>query len=103
VGARLAARYENSGIVIDSRCTFCVKAKSWVPHRETFLDVFFDCQYINRTVLDFASVMLKLDNNVEKTRMGCLTGIYDNIPFSDTFFYVLTAVFFKLYHLAVQA
>jgi hypothetical protein len=59
VGARLAARYERSGIVIDSRCTFCVKSGSMVPHRETFMHIFFECACINRTVQDFASIMLQ--------------------------------------------
>ena len=93
VGARLAARYENTGIVIDSRCTFCVKSKSWVPHRENFTHIFFDCQYINGTVLEFASAMLKRENNLEKSRLGCLSGIYETTPSADSFFYVLTSIF----------
>jgi hypothetical protein len=75
------------------RCTFCVKSKSWVPHRENFTHIFFDCQYINGTVLDFASAMLKRENNLEKSRLGCLTGIYETTPSADSFFYVLTSIF----------
>jgi exonuclease III len=93
VGARLAARYENTGIVIDSRCSFCVKSKSWVPHRESFAHLFFDCQYIKRTVMEFASIMLKREINEDKSRLGCLTGIYDNTPGVDSFFYILTSIF----------
>jgi hypothetical protein len=93
IGARLAARYEHSGIVIDSRCTFCVKSKSWVPHRETFLHLFYECQYITNIVKSFSNCMLKEEQDEGKARNGCLTGLYDNVPVKDSIFYVLTSIF----------
>ncbi len=93
VGARLAARYEKSGIVVDSRCTFCVKSGSLVPNRETFMHLFFECPYINRTVLDFASLMMRNEIDVGKQRMGILTGTYENVTGHDALFFTLTSIF----------
>jgi len=93
VGARLAARYEKSGIVVDSRCTFCVKSGSMVPNRESFIHIFYECPCINRTVLDFASLMLIDEDDAVKKRIGILTGFYDNVGGSDTLFLTLTSIF----------
>jgi hypothetical protein len=93
VGARLAARYERSGIAIDSRCTFCVKSGSLVPHRETFMHLFFECVCINRTVLDFATIMLREENDAVKKRIGILTGTYNSVGRNDATFLSLTSIF----------
>jgi hypothetical protein len=92
VGARLAARYENAGIVVDSRCTFCVKAKSLVRHRETFPHLFYDCEFLNNTVKTFALTMLRAEVDEGKKLLGCITGIYDAVSTKDNFFYALTAI-----------
>ncbi len=86
VGARLAARYENTGILIDSRCTFCVKAKSLVPHRETFPHLFYECEFLNNTVNAFSVTMLREEADEGKKRLGCFTGIYDAISAKENFF-----------------
>jgi len=93
IGARLAARFENSGIIIDSRCTFCVKSKSWVPHRETFVHLFYECQYITNTVKSFSNIMLREELDDGRARLGCLTGVYDNVTAKESVFYVLTSIF----------
>ncbi len=93
IGARLAARYENAGIIVDSRCTFCVRAKSLVPHRETFLHLFYECEFLNTTIKAFSDCMLKEEVDEGKNRLGCLTGIYDSVSARDYFFYALTAIF----------
>jgi exonuclease III len=92
IGARLAARYENAGIVVDSRCTFCVKGKSMVPHRETFLHLFYECEFLNNTVKSFALTMLRDEADEGKKRLGCFTGLYDAVSAKDNFFYSLTAI-----------
>jgi hypothetical protein len=92
VGARLAARYERSGIVVDSRCTFCVKSGSLVPNRESFMHLFYECPCINRTVLDFASVMMIDGDDVNKKRIGILTGYYENVGGNDALFLTLTSI-----------
>jgi hypothetical protein len=92
IGARLAARYENAGIIVDSRCTFCVKAKSLVPHRETFLHLFYECEFLNTTIKAFSDCMLRDEVDEGKRLLGCLTGIYDGVSARDNFFYVLTAI-----------
>jgi hypothetical protein len=43
--------------------------------------------------MEFASIMLKREINEDKSRLGCLTGIYDNTPGVDSFFYILTSIF----------
>jgi len=86
VGARLAARYENARIVVDSRCTFCVKAKSLVPHRETFPHLFYDCEFLNNTVKAFALTMLRAEVDEGKKLLGCITGKYDAVSTKDNFF-----------------
>jgi len=92
IGARLAARYENAGIVVDSRCTFCVKGKSMVPHRETFPHLFYECEFLNNTVKSFALTMLRDEADEGKKRLGCFTGLYDAVSAKDNFFYSLTAI-----------
>ncbi len=42
VGTRLNARYRAGGIVIDDRCSFCVKSGINAPGRETFTHLFYD-------------------------------------------------------------
>jgi hypothetical protein len=93
IGARLAARYEQSGIIIDSRCTFCVKSMSWVPNRETFLHLFYECQYITNIVKSFSTIMLREEMDERKARLGCLTGLYENVSVRESIFYVLTSIF----------
>jgi len=92
VGARLSARYENAGIVVDSRCTFCVKAKSMVPHRETFPHLFYECEFLNSTVHAFSRIMLREEADEGKKRLGCFTGLYNEVSKTDNFFYILTAI-----------
>jgi len=85
IGARLAARYEHSNIIVDSRCTFCVKSKSLVPNRETFLHLFYDCNYITNIVKSFSNTMLREEPDEGKARLGCLTGLYENVSAKDAF------------------
>ena len=42
IAARIAARYRNGGIIVDQRCTFCIKSGTRVPYREEFLHVFYN-------------------------------------------------------------
>jgi hypothetical protein len=64
-----------------------------IPHRETFMHLFFECVCINRTVMDFATVMLQNENDAVKQRIGILTGSYDNVRGNDAMFLSLTSIF----------
>ena len=56
VGARVAARYRNTGQLIDQRCAFCMSGRSANPSREDFKHIFLECQIlkpiVNRYFLD---------------------------------------------------
>jgi hypothetical protein len=89
---RIAARYRNGGIILDQRCTFCVKAGSLVPMREDFIHVFYDCPHI-RPLCDRAYDTYfrhRLDD--EKKRLCYMTGTVDTYQKNDGFFYMLTAL-----------
>jgi hypothetical protein len=57
------------------------------------MHLFFECPYINRTVLDFASLMMRNEVDVGKQRMGILTGTYENVTGHDALFFTLTSIF----------
>jgi hypothetical protein len=80
-------------VVIDSRCTFCVKSRAANPGRETFRHIFYDCPQLTRVLRDFAAVFFRPENDPVKARLSSLTGLLDNAVGCDNFFYVLTSVF----------
>jgi hypothetical protein len=89
---RIAARYRNGGLILDQRCTFCVKAGSLVPMREDFMHVFYDCPHI-RPLCDRAYDIYfrhRLDDSRKK--LCYMTGTVDAYQKTDSFFYMLTAI-----------
>jgi exonuclease III len=89
---RIAARYRNGGIILDQRCTFCVKAGSLVPMREDFIHVFYDCPHI-RSLCDRAyDIYFKHRLDDTKKRLCYMTGTVDTYQKNDGFFYMLTSL-----------
>ncbi len=89
---RIAARYRNGGLILDQRCTFCVKAGSLVPMREDFMHVFYDCPYI-RPLCDRAyDIYFKHRLDDSRKRLCYMTGTVDTYQKTDIFFYMLTAI-----------
>ena len=95
VGARLGARYAGGGIIIDQRCTFCVKAGSLIPARETFPHLFYDCPSVSPLRNQFNNrYMYPANNNVDE-KLFAFTGLSNNVHTADSFFLVLTCLFFN--------
>jgi hypothetical protein len=93
VGARIAGRYRNGGIVIDQRCTFCVVSGALVTMREEFCHVFFDCPAMG-PVLDraFGIFFLARQQTVEEKKLLVFTGLMAQSIGKDRFFGVLTSL-----------
>ena len=92
VAARIAARYRNGGILVDQRCTFCIKSGTRVPYREEFLHVFYNCESVIRLRDTVARELFPPTNSPESRRRWCFTGLVPVNNEIDRFFYVLTSI-----------
>ncbi len=73
VASRIAARYRNGGIIVDQRCTFCIKSGSMVPGREEFLHVFYNCESVIRLRENVAGEIFPHTDSLESKRLWYLT------------------------------
>jgi hypothetical protein len=94
VGARLAARYRDTGTYIDQRCSFCVISKNGVPHREDFKHIFIDCNALSVTLSGVWRTFFnkEYDRNEANHRLFMATGIDSECLGYDNFFNMLTVV-----------
>jgi hypothetical protein len=92
ISARIAARYRNGGIIVDQRCTFCIKSGTLVPYREEFLHVFYNCESVIRLRDNVARELFPPTNSPDSRRLWCFTGLVPVNNDNDRFFYVLTSI-----------
>ncbi len=95
IATRIAARYRNGGVIVDQRCTFCLKSGILVPNREEFLHLFYNCESVMRLRENVGREMFPPTNVPEAHRLLCCTGLAPVNNGTDRFFYVLTAIFFN--------
>jgi hypothetical protein len=95
IATRIAARYRNGGIIVDQRCTFCVKSGNLVPYREEFLHLFFNCDSVMRLREKVARELFPPTDEPAVRRMACMTGLIPTNNVTDKFFYVLTSILFN--------
>ncbi len=57
------------------------------------MHLFYECQYIINTVKSFSNIMLREELDDGRARLGCLSGVYDNVTAKESVFYVLTSIF----------
>jgi hypothetical protein len=95
VGARLNARYRAGGIVIDDRCSFCVKSGIKVPGRETFTHMFYDCpQLISIRNLVLRTYISNTDDERTK-KLLIVAGCSGAGPANQNFLFLLTSIFYN--------
>jgi hypothetical protein len=95
IGARLQARYAAGGVIIDDRCTFCVKSGSLVPGRETFIHLFYDCPYLTLLRSQYISIYLTNCNDDVSKKLGCIAGCITVGTAADNFFVLMSSIFFN--------
>jgi hypothetical protein len=95
VGARLNARYRAGGIVIDDRCSFCVKSGINAPGRETFTHLFYDCpQLISIRNLVLRTYISNTDDE-RKKKLLIVAGCSGPVPANQNFLILLTSIFYN--------
>jgi hypothetical protein len=91
IRSRIAARYRNTGVEIDQRCTFCQKSRSGVAMREDFAHVFYDCPFIRPVCENIFTTYYNVRVNDLDRKKIFFTGMVDTLHNGDQTLYLLTA------------
>jgi hypothetical protein len=98
IGARLAGRYRtNAAVVVDERCTFCVRGNVRVPARETFLHLFYECGVLEQCIARFLEKYFGGLHNGDELRSFYFTGVGTDGELVDTRLNMLLVTLFNFF------
>jgi hypothetical protein len=95
IKTRIAARYRNRAVMLEDKCTFCLKANIRNPSRESFLHLFYECPCINGLSQRLLTLFFPHVAGANLQRRAYLSGIVDGTNGSDIFFNTVTALSFN--------
>ncbi len=95
IKTRIAARYRNRAVLLEDKCTFCLKANIRDPSRESFLHLFYECPCINGLCQRLLTMFFPHTAGANSQRRAYFSGIVDGTKETDLFFNTVTALSFN--------